>query len=63
MCRSTQQQTREEFSAATLPGEHSGEGTLPFDVPVAASGRERSVAAPDLQMMGLARGSVPVAGE
>ncbi|OLB53794.1 MAG: hypothetical protein AUG45_13250 [Ktedonobacter sp. 13_1_20CM_3_54_15] len=63
MRRSTQQQTREEFSADTLPGERSGEGTLPPDDRVAASGRKRPVAAPVFQMMGLARGRVPVAGE
>ncbi len=63
MRRSTQQQTHEEFSAETLPGERSGEGTLPPDDRVAASGRKRPVAAPDLQRMGVAPGRVPVAGE
>ena len=63
MRKSTQQQTHEEFRAETLPGERSGEGTITPDVPVVASGRKRPVAASDLQMMGLARGRVPVAGE
>lgn len=63
MRKSTQQQTHEEFSAETLPGARGGEGTIPPDVPVVASGRMRPVAASDLQMMGLARGRVPVAGE
>ena len=54
MRRSTQQQTHEEFSAETLPGERSGEGTLPPADRVEASGRKRPVAAPDLQRMRVA---------
>lgn len=54
MHTSTQQQTREEFSVDTLPGELIGEGTLPPDDRVATSNRKVPVAAPDLQMMGLA---------
>ncbi len=63
MRRNTQQPTREEFSADALPGERSGEGTLPPDDRVATSIKKRPVAVPDLPMMGVARGRVPVAGE
>lgn len=54
MCRSTQEQALEEFTADTLSGERIGEGTLPPDIRVATSSRKLPVAVLDLQMMGLA---------